>query len=74
MKPWYKSKWQAAKVRRALKLEDDSWRWWQEQEARKDKGTAAHIAQADRATAHALMVWSDDGGPATLFCRLPNGG
>jgi hypothetical protein len=74
MKRWYKINWQVAKVRRALKLEDDSWRWWKEQGALKEKGAAAHIAQADRASVHALMVWSDDGGPATLFSRLPKGG
>jgi hypothetical protein len=64
MNPWYKISWQGTKVRRDLKLEDDLWRWWQEQDARKEKGATAHIAQADRATAHALMVWSDDGGLA----------
>jgi hypothetical protein len=64
MNPWYKISWQGAKVRRDLKLEDDLWRWWQEQDARKEKGATTHIAEADRTTAHALMVWSDDGGPA----------
>jgi hypothetical protein len=64
MNPWYKISWQGTKVRRDLKLEDDLWRWWQEQDARKEKGAVAHIAQADCATVHALMVWSDDGGPA----------
>jgi hypothetical protein len=37
---------------------------WKEQGALKEKGAAAHITQADHATARALMVWSDDGGPA----------
>jgi len=46
------------------KIEDDFWRWWKEQGALKEKGAAAHITQADHATTHALMVWSDDGGPA----------
>ncbi len=66
MKPRNKINWPVVKARRALKLkiEDDFWQWWKEQGALKEKGAAAHITQADHATTHALMVWSDDGGPA----------
>ena len=64
MKPWNKINWQVAKARRALKIEDDFWRWWQEQDALKKQGGAEHLTQTGRATTHALMVWSDDGGPA----------
>lgn len=66
MKLWNNIDWPTAKAGRALKLkiEDDFWRRWQEQDALKDKSAAVHLTQADRATTCALMVWSDDGGPA----------
>lgn len=64
MQPWDKINWLAVKARHALKLkiEDNFWRGWPEQDALKEKGAAAPSTQADRVTTHALMVWSDDGG------------
>jgi hypothetical protein len=65
MKSWNKIKWLVVKARRVLKLRiEDDWRWWQEPDALKEKGATEHLTQADRATRRALMVWSDDGGPA----------
>lgn len=64
MKPWHKIKGQAVKARSALKIEDAFWRWWKEQDALKEKDTAEYLSQAERAILYALMVWSDDGGPA----------
>ena len=37
-------------------------------------GETPNLSQADLAAAHALMVWSDDGGPAAQFNHLPNYG
>ena len=61
MKLWNKIKWQAAKTGCTL-IEDDFWRWWQEQDALKAKGAAEPLTQAGYDTRRALMVWSDDGG------------
>ncbi len=64
MKPWTKIKGQAVNIRRALKIEDNFWRWWQEQGALKEKGAVVEqLIQAKRAPTPALMTWADDGGP-----------
>jgi hypothetical protein len=63
MEQWKKINWPALN-RRAREIEADLWRWSPEQGDLKEKGAPAPITQADRTTAQALMVWSDDGGPA----------
>ena len=64
MKPWTKIKGQAVNIRRALKIEDNFWRWWKEQGALKEKGAVVEqLIQAKRAPTPALMAWADDGGP-----------
>jgi len=64
MKPWNEIKWQAVKPRRrALKIGESFFQWWQAQDAREEKNAAEQIIQAERvAIKQALMVWSDDGG------------
>ena len=63
MQQWNKVNWPALN-RRAREIEADFWRWSPERGNLKEIDPAALITQADRATAYALMVWSDDGGPA----------
>jgi hypothetical protein len=63
MEQWNKINWPALN-RRAREIEVDLWRWSPERGNLKEIGPAAPTTQADRATARALMVWSDDGGPA----------
>ena len=62
MKQWYEINWPALN-RRAREIEADLWRWSPEPGDLKKKAAAVLITQADRATARALMVWADDGGP-----------
>jgi DNA-binding IclR family transcriptional regulator len=64
MKQWDKINWPALN-RRAVEIEAELWQWSLAQRDPKEKGVAAPITQADRATLRALMVWCDDGGSAT---------
>ena len=63
MKQWGKINW-PARNRRTRKIEADFRRWSPELDDFKEEGTTVSITPSDRATAQALMVWSDDGGPA----------
>lgn len=64
MEPSNKIKGYAVNIRRALKIEDNFWRWWQEQGALKEKGAVVEqIPQAKRVPTPPLMSWADDGGP-----------
>jgi hypothetical protein len=51
-----------ARNRRTRKIEADFRRWSPEQDDFTEKGPATPSTPSDRATAQALMVWSDDGG------------
>jgi DNA-binding IclR family transcriptional regulator len=62
MRPWHEINWPALN-RRAREIEAELWRWSLAQHDVKEEGVAVPITQADQATSHALMVWSDDGGP-----------
>jgi len=55
---------ETAQLIKEARIEDGLGRWWKEQGALEEEGAAAHITQADHPTTRALMVWSDDGGPA----------
>lgn len=48
--------------RRAREIETDLWRSPPKQGDFTEKGSGIPITPGDRATAQALMVWSDDGG------------
>jgi hypothetical protein len=68
MKLQNKINWPVVKARRALKLkiEEDFRRGWPAPGAFQEKGVLEHLAQADRATTRALMVWFDDGGTSVI--------
>jgi hypothetical protein len=61
MAQWNKINWPALN-RRAREIEADLWRGSPKQGDFTEKDPAAPIIPTDRATAQALMVWSDDGG------------
>jgi len=55
MKLWNKIKNQAVKVK------DNFWRWWKNQDTFKEKGPGEQTIKEERAAS--LMAWADDGGP-----------
>jgi hypothetical protein len=59
-----KAKATAPPVRVTNKTKDDFLRWWREK-LLKEQTAEEQNAQADHPTSRALMVWADDGGPAT---------
>jgi len=61
MRLWKKTNW-PARNRRVREIEADFRRWSPEQGDFTEKDPATPSAPSDRATAQALMVWSDDGG------------
>jgi hypothetical protein len=61
MRIWNKINW-PARNRRVRENEGDFRRWSPEQGDFSEKGPATPNTPSDRATAKALMVWSDDGG------------
>jgi len=63
MKLWNKINWPAMNLR-ARNIEADLQRWPPAPDALKDPETISPNSQTDRTIAQALMVWSDDGGPA----------